>query len=174
MKLDAIVIVNEKNETVWVRSGTYPLSAAAKALHELGRASRESPLYIGRSFVDENGKEQLFEIATPLALALHERPDALIEAARVEVWHARTLKLPFALPEQIDTSEYELAGVLLLEDDKNVLEQAFRLSNNIDSVWNPAKPTRSTSVGDILVVGRESGSSAFRVASMGFQEVVFA
>lgn len=67
----------------------------------------------------------------------------------------------------------------------NRLDEAFGLTNSIDEPWYRTKDprvqvlvdsARSTSVGDILVVqgNPKTGSAAFRVAPVGFEQITTA
>lgn len=54
----------------------------------------------------------------------------------------------------------------------------FRLTNSIDTAWyeNPevralVGPTRSTSVGDVVVLSDETGSRAFRCDPVGWAQI---
>lgn len=179
MKLDCISIVDEKNTTLWVRSGVYPLQQAYQALRELEArrppaAAPGQALYLGRSFVDGFGKEQVFELALPFVLAQQQ---AEVSAARVEVWHRNTLAHWFGqeVPEPLTRADYHRAGVLLVADNDYRLDQAFHFSQNLEAVWNPVKPCRSTSVGDVLVVtsGDATPTEAYAVMPFGFAAVTF-
>lgn len=58
---------------------------------------------------------------------------------------------------------YILSG----EVEGDTLEDAFRLAQNLDKPWNPAKPCRSLSVGDIV----KDGEALFIVAPVGFDKL---
>lgn len=48
------------------------------------------------------------------------------------------------------------------------LEDAFRLSQNLETSWNPESPCRSTSVGDVI----EYNNKFFMVCGNGFRELL--
>jgi hypothetical protein len=52
--------------------------------------------------------------------------------------------------------------------ETNSLEEAFKLSQNFDSAWNPTNPCRSTSVGDVI----QDDDKFFMVCKMGFKELI--
>ena len=49
----------------------------------------------------------------------------------------------------------------------NSIEEAFKLSQNIESNWNPTNPCRSTSVGDVI----QENDKFFMVCGVGFKEL---
>lgn len=58
---------------------------------------------------------------------------------------------------------YDLVGFM----DASSLEAAFHAGQNTRIPWNPARPTRSVSVGDVLT----AGTAAWRVADAGFEPI---
>lgn len=178
MHLDAIVIVNAANESLWVRSATYPLRSAYSAFLELSaRASRT--LYLLRSFVDDQGREVLAELATEYAAGLCQ--GTALHALRAELWHAREPR--FILPAtavEFAAEDFTIAGAVLVPTKRlhpgaldDVLEDAYRMSQNIHEAWNPMKHARSTSVGDVVVIEDGTRRQAFAVDGCGFRPITF-
>jgi hypothetical protein len=69
--------------------------------------------------------------------------------------------------------------IKVAEVEAQDLDEVFRLTNTIDHDWQenehvtatrPGQPERSTSVGDVIVLGHQ----AWIVASAGFREATFA
>ncbi len=52
--------------------------------------------------------------------------------------------------------------------DAESLEEAFRLSQNVEEHWNKVNPCRSTSVGDVI----QDDGTFYMVAGTGFTELV--
>lgn len=87
----------------------------------------------------------------------------------IQVFHA--IKPTFGLsylPEPKFPADFELVA----EVDTDNLDEAFRLTNHIDQSWyenedvKTIKKSRSTSVGDVIVVS----GSAYRCKSLGWEK----
>ncbi len=52
--------------------------------------------------------------------------------------------------------------------EANSIEKAFKLSQNLESNWNPTNPCRSTSVGDVI----QDDDKFFMVCGIGFKELI--
>ena len=167
MKLDSIVIVDEHNKTLWVRSGTYPLQDAWVALKALKPAG-DHPLYILRSFVDDCGNEIMVELATRFARRRADNPEA--KAVRMEVWHAKEPRFWLdASVTSLDKAHFECAARVLAEID-DPFEAAYEMTQNLDNPWNPVRAARSTAVGDVIVACWSDGTREARaVDSVGFR-----
>lgn len=180
LKADCLAIVNDKNDTLWVRSATYAANLAAQALDEFRKVSYE-PLTLLKSFTDAHGVEKAVELMTVWADACLEATASgapVPSAALVEIWLDKAPM--FGLGPQSDhlkPSAFEHVAsiwVPMIEDADVMLDKGFAASQNIDSAWKPSKPCRSSSVGDVFVLRRAGFSPcAFRVASIGFTPVEF-
>lgn len=74
--------------------------------------------------------------------------------------------LRFAQFEEVGT--IDVGGPMTVEEG---LSQAFVQSQNIDEAWNPQKPCRSSSVGDVLMVEQPDGQfAAYEVMPLGFKK----
>lgn len=211
--LDSIVLINDRNETLWVRSGGHALSDAYKAL--LALQNEHASLTLIRSHTNQEGDEVFTEVATPLAKAAYES-DLPVQAVIVEIWH-RTPPVFFITEEDADTlkdvaDQFVLAGRIAVavqgkaegsaeaaeELYEDWLETAYRFSQNIESNWNPANPSRSSSTGDVFRFSYEAGPApqalhpspeahhpapqahhlspqarSFAVMNVGFKEIAF-
>lgn len=200
--LDSIALINDRNETLWVRSGGHALSDAYKAL--LALQHKHGPLTLIRSHTNQEGDEVFTEVATPLAKAAHEA-DLPVKAVIVEIWH-RTPPVFFITDKDADTlkdvaDQFVLVGriaVAVNESNEDLLETAYRFSQNIESNWNPANPSRSSSTGDVFRFSYEADPApqaihhspkalhpapqarhhspqarSFAVMNVGFKEIAF-
>lgn len=176
--LDSIALINDRNETLWVRSGGHALSDAYKAL--LALQHEHGPLTLIRSHTNQEGDEVFTEVATPLAKAAHEA-DLPVKAVIVEIWH-RTPPVFFITEKDADTlkdvaDQFVLAGriaVAVNESNEDLLETAYRFSQNIESNWNPANPSRSSSTGDVFRFSiDDQPARCFAVMNVGFKEIAF-
>lgn len=173
MKLDSHIFVDANNKVLLLREATRPLSACAADQAALSERHKTAVFHY-RSFCDEAGKEVLAELAGPLAKAALAVGDT-VQGARVEIWH-RT-EPDFDAPQaELTKADFNLAGVVLLaqtEKPAAMLEAVYALSQNIDAPWNPAKPARSTSVGDVLELQTVEGKQCYGIASLGFCKTAF-
>lgn len=211
--LDSIALINARNETLWVRSGGHALSDAYKAL--LALQHEHGPLTLIRSHTNQEGDEVFTEVATPLAKAAHEA-GLPVQTVIVEIWH-RTPPVFFITEEDADTlkdvaDQFVLAGRIAVavqgtaegsagvaeELYEDWLETAYRFSQNIESNWNPANPSRSSSTGDVFRFSYEADPApqaihhspkalhpapearhhspearSFAVMNVGFKEIAF-
>ena len=184
MQADTLAIIDGNNQTQWTRAATAPLREAAQALAAL-QAQTGEPLQLIRSFVDKSGAEVLVEFLTTAAHHKLKSPDDAM--VTVEVWHRnppdffyragqpvdRAMFVPvahFTLPTAF-THQPTMAE--LLPDAESALDAVYADTQNIDSAWNPAKPCRSTSVGDVLVLRSGNEKAAFAVVSIGFAPCEF-
>jgi len=90
------------------------------------------------------------------------------------VYHAMNPNFGMGAPLPLDAAHYRVVAILQTAS----LEEAFRLTNSIDAAWyeNPevralVGPTRSTSVGDVVVLSDETGSRAFRCDLVGWAQI---
>jgi len=208
--LDSIALINDRNETLWVRSGGHALSDAYKAL--LALQDEHAPLTLIRSHTNPEGDEIFTEVATPLAKAAYEA-DLPVQAVIVEIWH-RTPPVFFITEEDADTlkdvaDQFVLAGRIAVAVQETAegsaegsaeaaeelyedwLETVYRFSQNIESNWNPANPSRSSSTGDVFRFSYEASPApqalhpspkalhhstkarCFAVMNVGFKEIAF-
>lgn len=176
MKLDAVAIVNETNDTLWVRSGTFSLAQAGQVLQTLSPGKNPS-LQIVRSYVDEHGREVRAELATGYALARNAGKEG--QGVCVEIWQANrpTFRSPEAFSSLSPSNFTNVAQLLLLQEEgaakDDVLDEAYFRTQNLDFSWNPLRGTRSTSVGDVLVLRTEAQAEAYVVDIVGFSLIDF-
>lgn len=75
---------------------------------------------------------------------------------------------PTFLDENVNASEnvfdFDIAGTV----DAENLDDAYTKTQNLENLWNPGKPCRSVSVGDVLM---ERGGNAYRVQAFGFSKI---
>ena len=95
--------------------------------------------------------------------------------AKFEVFHYRepgTGRMHFGFGEPFAENAY----VKVAEVEAESVEDAYRLTNNIETAWNynpevtylaEPKGCRSTSMGDVIV----ASGHAFRCASVGWEEI---
>lgn len=76
------------------------------------------------------------------------------------IFHSKPNKFMFTETE-IQPREY--VGFV----NANSIEEAFKLSQNIESDWNPTNPCGSTSVGNVI----QENDKFFMVCSVGFKEL---
>ncbi len=70
-----------------------------------------------------------------------------------------------ALIEPFQHIHFDLAGVIQTDAmGEEALEHAYLRSQNIEAAWNPAKPCRSASVGDVFKLAEHY----YVVAPVGF------
>lgn len=187
--LDSIALINDRNETLWVRSGGHALSDAYTAL--LALQHEHGPLTLIRSHTNPDGDEIFTEVATPLAKAAYES-DLPVQAVIVEIWH-RTPPVFFITEEDADTlkdvaDQFVLAGRIAVAAQgtaegsagaaealyEDCLETAYHFSQNIESNWNPANPSRSSSTGDVFRFSiDDQPARCFAVMNVGFKEIAF-
>jgi hypothetical protein len=172
-------IINEQGNTIWVRSSTSGPEAALDALETLQPQYRDQKLHLIESIEDaHSGRELRQRLAMPYARAKVANPQE--QAVVVELWHRLRLFGPAdgdyfgtEAPERVAREEYTQASEFLAPAS-NPLESVFAASQNLDASWRPRTPTRSTSVGDILVVKARpvvGGDEYWRVMSAGFAKV---
>ena len=63
--------------------------------------------------------------------------------------------------EEVEEQPREYAGLVYA----NSLEECFTLAQNLDKVWNPVMPCRSTSVGDVI----QADDGFYMVCGTGFK-----
>ncbi len=175
MKADSLAIIDENNQTQWVQSASTTLSVAASALAAL-QAQTSQPLLLVRSFTDKDGKEELVEYLTEAATALTRDPHA--EFATIEVWHADPPDFMYDNLSEVQRSRYKKVALVTIPrriggsevGDEALLDDVYSRTQNIESAWNPPKPCRSTSQGDVLVIreGSEWATAMHAVSRVGF------
>lgn len=197
MKPDCLIIVDQKNDPIWLRSPTYSLELAAQALKEFRLLKPNEPLTLIRSFADKDGKEQHIEIINPWADAyLAWRDDsnrtlAYPAKAAVELWHEKVPMFGMGgAKATLDQAEFQRVADFIVAEPvatkagtkgeicESRLDQVFAASQNIDCGWRPGRGCRSTSVGDVLVLKTASDDSvpnvaAYVTSSFGFTPVQF-
>lgn len=171
IRADARAILNASNETLWVRSASYPIREAAKALREL--STTQHPLYLIESWTNEYGYEKRVRFFTPSFLKAQEEKEE-VQGQVIEVWHEVKPSL-MCSSEPVAKSLFAHVADFVLEASTEVeplLDSVYALTQNVHADWNPAAPQRSTSVGDVLRVSTDK-DTAYRVASIGFERVSF-
>lgn len=173
-KLDLIVFVNAKNETLHTLEATASLPFIAETVAALEKM-HQADIFALRSFCDISGAEIRTEILTPSALASAVQDD--IALVLVEIWHANRPDF-FANREDGIIFEKELfsfkANLLVTKavTIEEMLDSAYHHSQNINYGWNPLGGSRSSSVGDIFVAYLAGATpQAFRILGAGFHPV---
>jgi len=172
VRSDAVCICDQDGNTLWTRSGTFPLSMALQAYDSL--VDQHPGITLFRSMVDREGQEQ-FAVLVP-TLALDYLRSGGRTLATVQIWYQDMM-----LNREEETS-YRLAAELLtpLEESKSrdvdILEWAFMTTQNVTCSWNaPAKnrahrqwAMRSSMVGDVFGIRQPDRFETFVVAPVGF------
>ena len=174
-RIDALAIVTDRNETLWVRSGTFPLRQALESLSAL-RVTQPGPLYLLQSVTDEHGKELFARYVSPDYCQVLEQSAEQPQAWVAEIWHKTEPSFFASSTGVANRADFEHRADVILADAAtldDVLEAAYGFSQNIFHPWNPAKGSRSTSVGDVVVLRRGDEVQAHEVASCGFAPVQF-
>lgn len=171
------IITDSKNTTLWVRSRAS--CTPAQAYESLAVLRKQFPM-AGLHLLESEessttGKELAIRFVLPYAKAAAE--GVVGPAAAVEVWHRTagpSLDDYSAVPQaslQLAQADYSKVAEVLCPAG-NAYQLAFELTQNLDGPWNPKAPTRSTSVGDVLVLRTMEGLlHAFCVSPIGWTHV---
>jgi hypothetical protein len=181
MNADCLAIIDNENNTLWVRAATFSLEGAAQALAELRKVTATGNPRLIKSFVDADGCEQYVEILTPWAdsylRALEENRTAP-DKALVEIWIDNHPKFGMGgIADKLQPALFKKVAALLVGhikgDDESALESSFMATQNAACEWSPGEGIRSSSVGDVFVLNSPSGRTAYVVSSIGFKKVSF-
>ena len=181
MKHDTLAIINERNETLWVRSSTFPLDEAYQAYRVIQQGHDLVTLI--RSHTDSQGNETHTELMIPLAMAAHaaRKSGEAVKGVSIELWY-RTPPVFFITDEDADAlhevaDQFVLAGRIVVPESEAVedmLDRAFMESQNIETNWNPVNPARSSSTGDVFRFSIDGQPARnFAVMNVGFKEIAF-
>lgn len=169
MYLTTAAIVDKDRNILWSSPKPMSLRALKSQLKDV-RSHSPAPVYLLESADD----------AVPTFLHLIGdlgNGDMDTEFATFEVWQSRALQiwpLESALTV-LSKDSYVLAARFIAPDVAESLDDVYAATQNIDEAWNPFRPARSTSIGDVIVRRslREGAPVASVVAPLGFAEVVF-
>jgi hypothetical protein len=170
------VLVDEHSRALWVR----PVPCAYELLASALRRARE---LTGRSVqlvcapVAAGDSDEPPEVLTDAIEQLAKQPDASVAIVEVLLANPPRFDITFKPPEETSTlsrSQFVIAARFTLLDAAEpdvLLNEVFEKSQNIEEPWNPFKPCRSTSVGDVLVLWRGAECVAYEVRNIGFSTV---
>ena len=174
-------ILNEQNQTLWVRSHNQALEDFAKSLVHFEAISKArwdaavangadpyetplDPVYAIYSLEDAQGNEVRVQYVNSLLRAILDGTD-VVHPTLALILHrthrdpARTFSFaPTPAPvvdglPQLDETTFHVAGELLFASKEAALKDAFQLSSNGApwGPWNPKQHTRSSHPGDVFV-----------------------
>lgn len=173
-----IDIVNASDRVFWLSTKAASMRDCMAKFDEIRAENPRETLHLVRSWAPNIGDAFEFEYLKPLGLA-SVASNSDLPGARLEIWHAKSMRNPPSGENPVNKVEYTLAGrvvVPLEPTDPETLEKGFEFSQNVNNPWNPLKPARSTSVGDVFVLrapGHPTEGVAYLVRGSSFVKVMF-